>query len=62
MKVQDINPWWKSSRIEEDVAVLPKRDMFYEIGPYIEERQIIAINGLRRTGKTVLMHHIIDLC
>ncbi len=60
MKTKDINPWWKTSEIEEEYSILPKRDLFDEIIPYVKERQILAINGLRRTGKTVLMHHIID--
>jgi len=60
MNIREINPWWKTSKIEEEYAVLPRRDLFDEISPYIKEKQILAINGLRRTGKTVLMHHIID--
>ena len=60
MNIKDINPWWKTSEVEEEYAGLPKRDLFSEITPYVKERQILAINGLRRTGKTVLMHHLID--
>lgn len=59
MKIIDINPWWKTAKIRKEYEELPKRDLFDEIVPYIKERQIIAVNGLRRTGKTVLMHHII---
>ncbi len=60
MKIADINPWWKTPRIEEDLEALPRRDLFEEIVPFINERQVVAINGLRRTGKTVLMHHLIS--
>lgn len=60
MKLKDINPWWKTGKIEKDYEVLHKRDLINEIVPYIKEKQIIAINGLRRTGKTVIMYHIID--
>jgi len=59
MDIRDINPWWKTSKLEGDYAAFPQRELFNEIAPYVKEKQIIAINGLRRTGKTVLMHHII---
>src|SRR3989338_4846002 len=61
MEIQDINPWWKSRRLEEEYSKLPSRDLLGEISPYIEKKQIIAIHGLRRTGKTTLMHHIINI-
>ncbi|MFH1256385.1 MAG: AAA family ATPase, partial [Candidatus Diapherotrites archaeon] len=60
MKISEINPWWKTSAIDNEFLQLPKRGLFDELIPYIGERQIIAINGLRRMGKTVLMHHLID--
>src|SRR3989338_2304308 len=61
MEIQDINPWWKSRRLEEEYSKLPSRDLLGEISSYIEKKQIIAVHGLRRTGKTTLMHHIINL-
>jgi len=39
--------------------LLEKRNNFTEIVKYLGVRQIIVITGLRRTGKTVLMHHLI---
>jgi len=60
MKIEDINPWWKTSSIDEEILKFNKRDLFDEIIDYIKDKQIIAITGLRRTGKTVLMYHLID--
>ena len=60
MNIVDINPWWKTARIEEEWKQLPKRLIFSEVESYLNERQIIVITGLRRVGKTVLMHHLID--
>lgn len=60
MELQDINPWWKSGEIQEEFKKMEKRDAFEEILKYIKDRQIISIVGLRRVGKTVLLHHIID--
>lgn len=60
MKLTDFNPWWKTNRISEDHEKLEKRILFKEIIKYINERQIIVLTGLRRTGKTVLAYHVID--
>jgi hypothetical protein len=61
MDIQDINPWWKTGEIPEELQKMERRELFNEISKYIEDRQIIAIVGLRRVGKTVLLHHLIDL-
>lgn len=60
MDIKDINPWWISSEIQKEYLNLNKRDIFNELLPYINDRQIIAITGLRRTGKTVTLHHLIS--
>lgn len=38
------------------------RNILHKINPYLETKQVIAINGLRRTGKTTLIKHILDNC
>lgn len=51
------NPWWQDKKI-----TLPEfeRDLFEKLQKYIEYKQIIAIVGLRRVGKTVLMKQIMQ--
>jgi len=50
------NPWWrKKLKIN-----YKDRDIYQKLQKYIDAKQIIALTGLRRVGKTVLMHHIID--
>ncbi len=51
------NPWWQGKKIEQ-----PKfeRDLLKELLKYVKYKQIIAIVGLRRTGKTILMKQIIQ--
>ena len=51
------NPWWKNKKIK-----LPtfERDLFKKLQPYIKYNQILAIVGLRRVGKTILMKQIIQ--
>ncbi|MBU2638385.1 MAG: ATP-binding protein [Nanoarchaeota archaeon] len=60
MQIEDLNPWWKTSNIEEGFRKMEQRDAFHTILKYLKDRQIICITGLRRTGKTVLMHHLIS--
>ena len=59
MEIIDFNPWWKTGEIPNDYKEMEKRNNFTEIVKYLGVRQIIVITGLRRTGKTVLMHHLI---
>jgi len=51
------NPWWEEEEVE-----LPefKRDLYKKIEEYMKRKQIIAIVGLRRIGKTILMKQIIQ--
>ena len=52
------NPWWQGGEIE-DIRGYRERFLFKEIERYFDEPQIIAVLGLRRTGKTVLLFQII---
>jgi len=54
--IRDFNPLW-----EGKVLVLPeyKRNIFAHIEKYLKTKQIIAIVGLRRVGKTVLMKQLL---
>jgi predicted AAA+ superfamily ATPase len=51
------NPWWKNIKVK-----LPdfERSLLEEILNYVEYKQIIAIIGLRRIGKTILMKQVIN--
>lgn len=51
------NPWWKNIKVK-----LPdfERSLLEEILNYAEYKQIIAIIGLRRVGKTILMKQVIN--
>jgi len=60
MLIQDLNPWWKTGKISKEYSDLDERLLFNKIKDYVNEKQIIVITGLRRVGKTVLMHHLIN--
>ena len=51
------NPWWKREK-----PSLPKfeRDLLEEIVQYLRYKQILAVVGLRRVGKTILIKQIIQ--
>jgi len=51
----DSNPWWRKK-----VEIKYKdREIYQKLEKYIEEKQIIALTGLRRVGKTTIMLKII---
>ena len=51
----DSNPWWRH-KLEINYK---NRDIYQKLQKYIEAKQIIALTGLRRTGKTTIMMKII---
>ena len=51
------NPWWQGG--QEELPAF-ERDLMGELMRYLERKQIIALAGLRRTGKTVLLKQIIS--
>ncbi len=54
--IRDYNPQWEN----KEIAVPEyKRHIFGEIQKYLDKKQIIAIVGLRRVGKTVLLKQIL---
>ena len=57
MKLELLNPHWKKDFIYNFPT---KRDLFFKILKYIDERFIIAITGIRRTGKTTILKQIIN--
>lgn len=56
----EMNEWWKTGHVKAELAPSYKRKMFYEVQKYLNERQIISIVGLRRTGKSTVLYQIIE--
>jgi len=50
------NPWWKN-----EYPTLPvfERDLYHTLLTFIDNKQILAIVGLRRVGKTIIMKQLI---
>jgi len=57
IKLQKHNKHWKEGFFYEFEK---HRDLFKKLTPLMEKKQIIAITGLRRTGKTVLLKQLIN--
>ena len=58
--MQDLNPWWVTSKVQGEYSKFEKRHLFYDMSKYLSNKQIIVLTGLRRTGKTVGLHHLIE--
>lgn len=55
--LKETNPWWAQ---DYKLRNYTDREIFSEIEKFFQMRQIIALVGLRRTGKTILMLKIIE--
>ena len=52
----DFNPWWTG----EFKVEFKEREIYKKIKKFMQLRQIIALTGLRRVGKTTLMFKIVE--
>lgn len=55
-----LNPWWRDGAVRPDLRRDFRRDVFQQCWGYMPSRQVVAIGGLRRVGKTTLMYQMID--
>ena len=54
-----LNPWWRGKPVE-GIAGLKPRFLHQKLLGQMKNKQIIAITGPRRTGKSTLMRHLIQ--
>ncbi|MFH1210142.1 MAG: ATP-binding protein [archaeon] len=59
-KLEEFNHWWTTDKVDTDLALPFKRDIYQEIEKHIEKRFVIALVGLRRVGKTTIMYQLIQ--
>ena len=59
-KLEEFNHWWISGRVDAELALPFKRDIYLEIKKHIDKRFILALGGLRRVGKTTIMYQLIQ--
>lgn len=54
--VREYNPWWEGVKPE---VPLFRRELFARLKKYAETKQITAVVGLRRVGKTIMLKQLI---
>ena len=59
-KLEEFNPWWISGKVDEELALPFKRDIYIDIEKRLDKRFILALVGLRRIGKTTIIYQLIQ--
>ena len=59
-KLEEFNHWWTSGKVDPELALIFKRDHYFEIEKHLDKRFISALVGLRRVGKTTILYQIIQ--
>ncbi|RLJ09259.1 MAG: hypothetical protein DRP13_00605 [Candidatus Aenigmatarchaeota archaeon] len=59
-ELERYNPWWKTGKAKKEWLEEYKRKLYYEVLRYVNKRQMILIQGLRRTGKTTLLFQLVQ--
>ncbi|MGV8152225.1 MAG: ATP-binding protein [Candidatus Nanoarchaeia archaeon] len=59
-KLEEFNHWWTSEKVDPNLALPFKRDIYPEIEKHLDKRFILALVGLRRVGKTTTMYQLIQ--
>lgn len=59
-KLEEFNHWWISGKVDAELALPFKRDIYLEIEKHLDKRFISALVGLRRVGKTTIMYQLIQ--
>jgi uncharacterized protein len=59
-RLEQFNSWWFENKVNPDLALDFKRDLYYELEDVISNKFILAIVGLRRTGKTTILYQLIQ--
>jgi len=55
-----LNGWWFSGNVSKEKAPPYRRRQFEDLWKEMEYRQMLILTGLRRVGKSTLMHQIIQ--
>jgi predicted AAA+ superfamily ATPase len=58
--LEEFNHWWIKGFVDPELALSFKRDIYPTLIESMQNRFIIALTGLRRTGKTTLMYQLIQ--
>lgn len=59
-RLEEFNHWWTKQKVDPELALWFKREIYSEIKASLGNRFILALVGLRRVGKTTLMYQLIQ--
>src|SRR3989338_545002 len=59
-RLEEFNPWWVSGKVDLELALPFRRDLFLDAERHINKRFITALTGLRRVGKTTIIYQLIQ--
>ncbi|MBU2523332.1 MAG: ATP-binding protein [Nanoarchaeota archaeon] len=59
-KIEEFNHWWIKGKVDEELALPFKRDVYQKIEKQLYKKFISALVGLRRIGKTVIIYQLIQ--
>jgi uncharacterized protein len=59
-KLEEFNHWWIKGKVDTNLALPFKRDIYQEIKNHLDKRFVLALVGLRRVGKTTTIYQIIQ--
>ena len=59
-RLEEFNHWWLKGKVDSELALPFKRDIYPDIEKHIGKRFISALVGLRRVGKTTTMYQLIQ--
>lgn len=57
--VVNLNPWWKTGRVDKTRLGYIKRDIFTELEEALANKKILGLLGPRRSGKTTLLYELV---
>ncbi len=58
--LEEFNHWWTRGKVDPELALPFKRDNYSKIEKHLNKRFVVALVGLRRTGKTTTIYQLIQ--
>lgn len=59
-KLEEFNHWWIRGKVDPELALPFKRNIFHDVKKHLDKRFIVALTGLRRIGKTTIVYQLIE--
>ncbi len=57
--LKELNPWWVTGHVDTRRTGISRDERLSEIMPLLAAKEVIVLSGVRRSGKSTLLHQII---